>query len=192
MLADSDATDRERRWVSQLGKRAVTAISDCEIVTVARVHGHAIGGGALLGAACDFRLVSDDAQFAIPEVDLGLPLTWGGAPLLIRELGAARARELIVMAESIDAAEALRIGLAHRVVAAPELDALVDAWAHRIAAKPDFAVHATKTQFRAYARGALFGDVTETDGDMLSEASRSQMAKASFPAGADGGASDDG
>jgi enoyl-CoA hydratase/carnithine racemase len=181
LAATSNATDRERRWVAQLGLRAARAIEDAEVVTVARVHGHAIGGGLVLAAACDFRLAAEGTVFAVPEVDLGIPLTWGGTPRLIAELGAARARELILLCERIDAAEAHRMGLVQRVVPLTELDAAVNALAARLAAKPEAAVHMTKTQFRAYARRAALGDVTETDGDQLVAASRTAIARQSFP-----------
>jgi len=117
----------------------------------------------------------------VPEVDLGIPLTWGGTPRLIAELGAARARELILLCDRIDASEAHRIGLVHRLVPAAELDAAVDGLAARLAAKPEMAVHMTKTQFRAYAARTAQGDVRETDGDELIAASRSAMARLSFP-----------
>jgi enoyl-CoA hydratase/carnithine racemase len=176
----SDATDRERRWLSQLGSRAVRAVQDCEIPTVARVQGHAVGGGALLAVACDFRIMSSEAEFAIPELDLGLPLTWSGTPRLISEIGAARARELVMIGESVGAGEAVRLGLAHRSVPGGELDAAVRELAERLARKPEAAVHMTKTQFRAYGTLARLGDVTETDGDVLGAAGRSADARARF------------
>lgn len=177
----SDAGERERRWVAQIGFRAARAIERAEVVTIARLHGHVVGGGVVLAAACDFRVAAEGAQFHVPEVDLGLPLTWGGTPRLIHELGAARARELVLLCDRIDAAEAYRIGLVHRVVPPAELDAAVDAMAARLAAKPEAAVHMTKTQFRAYATRAVLGDVTETDGDQLVAAARGAIARRSFP-----------
>lgn len=181
LLGSSDASERERRWVSQIGLRAARAIEQAEIVTIARLHGHVVGGGVVLAVACDFRVAAEGTQVHVPEVDLGIPLTWGGTPRLIHELGAARARELVLLCERIDAAEAHRIGLVHRVVPAAELDAAVDAMAAKLAVKPEAAVHMTKTQFRAYASRAALGDVTETDGDVLLAASRSAIARMSFP-----------
>jgi enoyl-CoA hydratase/carnithine racemase len=181
LAASSNATERERRWVAQLGFRAARAIEDAEVVTIARLHGHAVGGGVVLAAACDFRVAAEGTLFHVPEVDLGIPLTWGGTPRLIAELGAARARELIMLCDRIDAAEAHRVGLVHRLVPATELDATVDALAARLASKPETAVHMTKTQFRAYAARAALGDVTETDGDQLVAAARSEIARRSFP-----------
>jgi enoyl-CoA hydratase/carnithine racemase len=181
LAASSDASERERRWTAQIGLRAARAIEDAEVVTIARLHGHVIGGGIVLAAACDFRVAATDTLFSVPEVDLGLPLTWGGTPRLIHELGAARARELVMLCDRIDAVEAHRIGLVHRVAAASDLDATVDALAARLAAKPETALHMTKTQFRAYAGRAVLGDVTETDGDELVAAARGAVARRSFP-----------
>ena len=182
LVASSDATERERRYVSQIGLRACRAIEEVEAVTIARVHGHAIGGGLALALACDFRIAAEGAVFHLPEVDLGIPLSWGATPRLIHEVGAARARELILLCERIDGAQARDWGLVHRVVAAEKLDETVDAWTARIVAKPEIAVHMTKTQFRAYAYRAALGDVTETDGDVLLAAARTAVARASFSA----------
>lgn len=180
MRSGSDATDRERRHAAQIGRRATAAIQDAEVVTIARVHGHAVGGGVVLALACDFRLAAVSAVFHVPEVDLGLPLTWGATPRLLQELGAARAREVLLLCDRIDAATAERIGLVHRAVPDVALDEAVEAWARRLAAKPEIAVHMTKTQLRAYARRAALGDVTETDGDLLLASSRVGKARESF------------
>jgi enoyl-CoA hydratase/carnithine racemase len=149
-------------------------------VTIARVHGHAVGGGLALALACDFRIAAAGTRFHVPEVDLGIPLSWGATPRLVQEVGAARAREIILLCDVFDAARAEAIGLVHRCVPEAELDAAVDAWAERLAAKPEMAVHMTKTQLRAYAALATLGDVTETDGDLLRESSRGTAARAAF------------
>ncbi len=178
----SGASARERRWTSQIGRRAVEAIERCEAVTIARLHGHVIGGGVVLGLACDFRVASLDASFAVPEVDLGIPLTWGAVPRLIREIGAARAREVILLCDRFDATTAERWGLVHRAVAADALNATVDDLARRLAAKPSWAVHMTKSQLQAYGTAALTGDVTALDGDLLREASAEDPSRFRFPA----------
>lgn len=169
--------------MSQLGLRASRAIEDCEAVTLARLHGAIVGGGAALALACDFRLASEDAFFHVPEVDLGIPLSWGAVARLTHEVGAARAREAILLCERFDARQAAAWGAVHRVVSAGELDALVGDWARRLAAKPEVAVHMTKTQLRAYSRLARLGDVAESDGDLLLGASRLGNARQSFPSG---------
>ena len=173
-------SDRECRYAGQIGLRACAAIADCEVPTIARVQGWCIGGGFALALACDFRIASHDAHFSIPEVDLGVPLTWGATPRLIAEIGAARARELILMGDQIDAEQAHRLGVAHRHVPLPELDAAVAAWAQRLATKPELAVNEAKSQFRAYARRSVLGDFTEADGDLLARASATDAARNAF------------
>ncbi|MEE8580820.1 MAG: enoyl-CoA hydratase/isomerase family protein, partial [Myxococcota bacterium] len=167
---------------SQLGRRACRAIEALELPTIARVQGHAVGGGFALALACDFRIAAESAVFHVPEVDLGVPLTWGATPRLILEVGAARAREIILMCDPISAAQAERWGIANRVVPEDQLDAVVEQWAGRLAAKPEAAVHMTKTQFRAFAQRANLGDVSESDGDLLMSASRGAVARESFRA----------
>jgi enoyl-CoA hydratase/carnithine racemase len=180
MAASTGASERERRHASQLGLRAARAIERCEALTIARIHGHAVGGGFALALACDFRIAATGSLFSLPEVDLGLPLTWGAVPRLVQEIGAARARELILLCDRVDAARAEAWGVVHRVVPEARLDAEVEALAARLAAKPEAAVHRTKTQLRAYAARSVLGDVTEADGDLLQGASRSAAARASF------------
>lgn len=173
-------TDREKRWVAQLGRRACLAIEDCEVITIARVHGHAVGGGCCFALSCDFRVAAEDALFRVPEVELGVPLTWGATPRLIHELGAARAREVLLLCEDIDGRKALDWGMAHRAVPAAELDATVDALANSLASKPEMAVYMTKTQLRGYAQRARLGDATESDSDMIDVATRSESGSGLF------------
>lgn len=167
IFKQSGAEPRERRHTAQTGRRAVEAIEQLEAITIARLHGHVIGGGLLLGMACDLRIAAEDTVFQIPEVDLGIPLGWGGTPRLAREVGAARAKELILLCDRFDGAAAERYGLINRVVTAADLDRCVDDWAGRLAEKPPWALHMTKTQFRAYSRSTSLGDVTEGDGDLI-------------------------
>ena len=175
-----EPTARERRWVAQLGRRAARAVDDCEVPTIARLHGHVVGGAAVLAVACDFRIAADDTSIWIPEVDLGIPLTWGAVPMLVRECGMARARQTIVLCDRIPVVDAERWGLVHRVVPAADLDAAVEEWAQRLAAKPSAAMSMTTSQLRAY--GAVFrsGDLTELDGDLLLGASQSAEARTAF------------
>ncbi len=158
---------RARRWWMDLGRRAVTAIADAQVVTIARMHGYVVGGALCLAVACDFRIAAADAQLSLPEVDLGIPLTWGGTARLVYEVGAARARELIMLCDTTDGQTAADWGLVHRAVPADRLDATVDDWARRIAAKPEVAIHMAKSQLRALSRRTGLGDGTETDADLL-------------------------
>ena len=177
----SGASARTRRHAALLGRRVLQAIEGVDAITIARVHGHVIGGGVLLALACDLRIAATDTSFWIPEVDLGVPLTWGGVPRLTQLVGMPRAKELILLCERFDAATAERFGMINRVVASDALDTAVDEWAQRLAAKPQWALHMTKNQFRAYGRMAVLGDVTEMDGDLLIGASAEDPTRFAFP-----------
>jgi enoyl-CoA hydratase/carnithine racemase len=171
---------RERRWLAQIGRRACRAIEECEALTVARVQGHAIGGGMCFALACDFRVAARDAVFRLPEVELGIPLSWGAVPRLVHEIGAARARELLLLCTELDGARAAEWGVAHRAVAPDALDREVDALVAALLAKPELAVHMTKTRLRGYSRRASLGDATEADGDLVAAASRDAAFRSAF------------
>ena len=177
----SGAGPRERRHAAQIGRRALEAIESAEAITIARLHGHVIGGGLVLALGCDLRIAATTTSFQIPEVELGVPLTWGALPHLVRAVGTARAKELVLLGDRFDAATAERVGLVNRVVADDALDRTVGEWASRLAAKPAWATHMTKSQFRAYAATGPLGDVTELDGDLLTAASSEDPTRFSLP-----------
>lgn len=100
------------------------AIDSCPKPVVARVNGHALGGGAGLVACADVAVAAEGAKFGFPEARLGLiPATI--SPHVLRAIGPGHARALFVTGSRFDAAEAYRIGLVHRVVPPAELDAEV-------------------------------------------------------------------
>ncbi len=90
-------------------------LSTCPVPTVAAINGAALGGGLELALLCDLRVAAAHASFALPETSLGIIPAAGGTQYLPRVVGAAKARELILLGTRIDASEALRIGLVHRV-----------------------------------------------------------------------------
>lgn len=170
--------EREQRYQAQLGRRATRAIERCEAVTVARVHGHAIGGGCCLALSCDFRVTTHDALWYVPEIELGVPLPWGATPRLISEIGAARAREMILTCERVEGARAAQWGLAHESVAdEAALDAAVERRVARLLDMPVLSTHVAKTQLRAYSQLGLLGEVSEFDGDGSTLARTSQGAR---------------
>jgi enoyl-CoA hydratase len=102
---------------------------------VAAVNGFALGGGCELALACHLRIAADTARFGQPEVGLGLIPGAGGTQRLPRLVGQGRALDLILSGDTIDAAEALRIGLVERVVPAADLRASVTAYAAKLASR---------------------------------------------------------
>ena len=139
------ATRRQR----DQGWRTARAWEQMGPVSVARLHGWCVGGGLVLAAACDLRVASEDTRFAIPEVDLGIPLAWGGIPRLVRELGPALTKELVMTCRPFDAAEARAAGFVNRVVPPAELDAAVGELVASLVDKPTFALLATKAHTNA-------------------------------------------
>jgi enoyl-CoA hydratase len=113
-LADLGARAAEERLL--LEKLVWRQLADLPIPTIAAIDGVALGGGLELALCCDLRMVSQGARLGLPETRLGIIPSGGGTQRLTRLVGAARAKELILLAEPIAADDALRIGLANRVV----------------------------------------------------------------------------
>lgn len=131
------------------GQDVMNSLAALPIPTVAAINGFALGGGLELALACDLRVAADTARFSIPEVDLGIPLAWGGIPRLLREVPPAVARDLVLSCRAIDAAEALQVGLVSRVVPAGEVTGTVADLADALAAKARLPVRATLDAVRA-------------------------------------------
>lgn len=142
----SDGPEVPPRAQADLGRLMAEAMDRMRALTIAAIAGPCIGGGLVLAGCCDLRVAADDTRFAIPEVDLGIPLAWGGIPRLIRELPAAVVRELVLTCRPFDAVEARSLGFLNRVVARDELQATVDELAASLAAKAPSVVRATKRQ----------------------------------------------
>jgi enoyl-CoA hydratase/carnithine racemase len=149
-LADfPDAHEPGAREAADTGRVMAEAIETMTAITIARVHGWCVGGGLVLAAACDLRVATDTTRFSIPEVDLGIPLAWGGIPRLVREIGPALTKELVTTCRQFDSQEALAAGFLNRVVVAEELDKTVQQLAQQIAAKPANPVAVTKRHVNA-------------------------------------------
>ena len=99
-------------------RAALDAVAAIPRATIAAVNGYALGGGCELALACDFRVAADNAKFGLPEILLGIIPGGGGTQRLPRLVGPAKAKDMIFTGRRVDAEEALRIGLADRVVAA--------------------------------------------------------------------------
>ena len=157
----------ELRHQSGIGSRSSNAIDALDQISIAAINGYAVGGGAVLAVCCDFRIAGENAWFSIPEVELGIPLSWNALPRLAREVGHARALEITVVCERFGAQQALDWGLVtHVVPAGKELDAAREL-AAKIVAKPPLPVALTKASMKAIKRQTEQGDVAYSDGDLL-------------------------
>ncbi len=144
-----------RSQFRRLFERVNGLLESLEQPTIAMVNGHAIGGGFGLTLACDFRWAAAEAALWIPEVDLGVPLGVASTTRFVRLVGPARAKEIIMEGLRYTAAEALGLGLVHRVVPGVELAAAVRAYAARLAAKPFRPLAEVKARINAIARAGI-------------------------------------
>ncbi len=103
----------------------------------------------MLAVGCDLRVAADDTYFSIPEVDLGIPLAWGGIPRLVREIGPAMTRELVMTCRPFTADEAHRFGFLNRVVAADAVMSETEQLAEELSAKSSLTLHSTKRHVMA-------------------------------------------
>lgn len=130
---------------------AIAAIRAIPVPVIARINGYCLGAGLELAAACDLRVASDNAMFGMPEVKVGMPSVIEAA-LLPRLVGWGQASRLLLLGESIPAAEALEIGLVERVVAPTALDGAVEAWIDAILAAGPNAIRLQKALMREWER----------------------------------------
>jgi 2-oxoglutaroyl-CoA hydrolase len=116
--------EREPEELSRLAWN-VAAAERCPKPVIAKLRGYALGVGLELALACDFRIAAEDAELGLPEVKLGMIPGSGGTQRLARLIGLARAKDMVMRGRTIDAAEALAVGLVTEVVPAADLDAAV-------------------------------------------------------------------
>ena len=109
-IEETDGLQEIQRMIMSLGKPLIAA-----------VQGYALGGGCEFAMSCDIRIVTEDAKFGFPETEVGLTVTTAGTKLLTQIVGLGKAKELVFTGEFVDAHEALRIGLANKVVPAETL-----------------------------------------------------------------------
>jgi enoyl-CoA hydratase/carnithine racemase len=123
---------------------ALGAVAQIPKPVVAAITGYALGGGCELALACDWRVVADDAKLGQPEIKLGIIPGAGGTQRLARLVGPARAKDIVLSGRMVDAEEALRIGLADKVVPAADVYAEAISLVRRYAGGPAQAIRAAK------------------------------------------------
>jgi 2-(1,2-epoxy-1,2-dihydrophenyl)acetyl-CoA isomerase len=144
----------------------VTTLAAMAKPVVAAVNGVAAGAGASLAFACDVRIVADTAGFNLAFANVALSCDTGASYTLQRLVGRAKAMELLYFPRTVDAAEALELGLATRVVAAAELDGIVRELAARLAAGPTVALGAMRRSV-AYSADHTFEESVAFESAMM-------------------------
>ncbi|MGH7786931.1 MAG: enoyl-CoA hydratase/isomerase family protein [Candidatus Binatia bacterium] len=133
-----------REMMRTRSQRLIRTLWELEKPVIAAVNGVAAGVGAHLAFFCDLIIASADARFIEVFVRRGLAVDGGGAYLLPRLIGLAKAKELVFFGDDLSADEALRIGLVNKVVPADGLHAAAKEWAERLASGPTFALGMSK------------------------------------------------
>lgn len=134
--------------------RMFLGIARCTKPVVARIHGHALGGGTGLAAAVDIAVCTQDTVFGLTEVKLGIvPAVI--SPFVIQKIGIGRARTLFLTGERFDGVEAERVGLVHCAVAAADLDARVNGVVEELLSSGPAAVASAKELIRAIGAHSL-------------------------------------
>lgn len=175
--AIADQPLQAQRDVNQVGYRMARAWEELPQITICAIEGYAIGGGLALALACDWRVMAADAFVSLPEIALGLPLTWGTLPRLIALTGPARAKRLTILCERVGAEDALHMGLVDYVVpAGTTLEKSLDI-GRRVLEMPQPAVRMSKETINATAY-ALAHLASHAGADQFNLASTSDEANA--------------
>ena len=151
----------ERESVSQydgLLDEVLHSIQDSRKPSLAMIHGFCMGGGLEIALACDLRYCGESAQFGIPAAKLGLAYNVEGHKRLLETVGQARAREIMFLGRRYDAAEALAMGLVHRVLADAQLEEFVTATLKTLGENAPLAIANSKTIIEEYVKASGLPD----------------------------------
>jgi enoyl-CoA hydratase/3-hydroxyacyl-CoA dehydrogenase len=129
---------------SRAGQKTFGRVEEMSKPVIAAINGYALGGGLELALACDIRVAAEHAELGNTEINLGIIPGWGGTQRLIRVVGFAKAKEMLMLGSRLKADEALRIGLVHRVVHFDKLREEVSAIAKKLSDGPPIAMKYVK------------------------------------------------
>lgn len=129
---------------SRNGQKVFSKLEELSKPVIAAINGYALGGGLELASACDFRIASEHAELGSPEINLGIIPGWGGTQRLLRIVGLANAKRLVMLGERLKADEALKMGLVDKVVPYEELMNETRALAEKLCEGPPIALRYAK------------------------------------------------
>lgn len=165
-LPESGFTPEVARFGQLAGHELMRSLESLEQVTVAALQGVVVGAGMAVAMACDFRIMSQDAIYSVPETAVGTYFTWGCTPRLVRMVGTSKAMEIIMTCDPISADEAYRLGLANKIVPRDSLTEETRKFINKIASKSPTCVRITKK----IALGASmegFGNMFVTEPELM-------------------------
>ena len=178
-FGSGEPATRHPRDDGDSGWRMARAMDEMRAVTIAKVHGWCVGGGLVLASVCDLRVAARSARFSIPEVELGIPLAWGGIPRLVREIGPALTKELVMTCRQFGPDEAKAAGFLNRVVDDDRLDDEVEGLVADLLRMPKVALLATKAHTNAVTESMVSTGRSWSDVDSLLTGLRDPEGRAS-------------
>lgn len=171
---DPAINDLDRRARAHLGGRTCELIDRLPQVVIGAANGLAVGGGVVLLTCCDLRVAGESTWFSIPEVELEMPLTWQALPRLMRELGPARTKELVMGCERFTSEQALQWGFLNRRVADDEVVPEARRMAERLLSMDPLALAMTKSACAALEDLMVPKAATWSDAELMLLAYRQQ------------------
>jgi enoyl-CoA hydratase/carnithine racemase len=135
-----------------ISEAALARLSGCERPVLAMIRGYCLGAGVNIANGCDLRIAAEDARFGIPAGRMGLGYRATSMQSLVNVVGAPFAREIMLTARHFTAAEALHMGLVHRVVPAAELESFTRKYCEDIAANAPLTLRAAKRTIREVSK----------------------------------------
>jgi enoyl-CoA hydratase/carnithine racemase len=136
----------------QISGAAMQRLKSAEKPTLAMIRGYCLGGGLNIAAVCDLRIAADDARFGIPAAKMGLGYKAEAMKALVDLVGPAFTREIMITARQFIAAEALAMGLVHKVVPVAELESVTRQYCDMIAANAPMTIRTAKRVIREVTR----------------------------------------
>lgn len=163
---------------AELFEQCLRAVEDSPIPSIAKIDGYALGGGLELAAACDFRVAAPGSRFGIPVAKLGHTVDLANARRLVRLIGMAQIKPLVLLDHLLDSSEAKQIGIVHWIVPREQLDVFTLSVADTLAAKAPLSIAASKRTLQWIA-----DHPPEDDGQEISRFSASLYDSSDFREG---------
>ncbi len=141
----------EKRARLKAGPKLCAAWEAIEAVTIAAIEGHCVGGGVALAVSCDWRVAAENASLLVPELKLGMNMSWQSVPRFVNLIGPSRSKRLLLLAESTPADTALEWGLVDYCVPAGSAQAHAETLAKRLQSMPPVPLRMAKRAINASA-----------------------------------------
>jgi enoyl-CoA hydratase/carnithine racemase len=151
-LKDFATTASQRMHRSKSGARMFDVLTNLRPITIAAMHGYAIGGGCMLGSGCDFRVGAESLSLTVNEVSIGFNLTWHSLPSLVQLVGPVHAKEMLILGRTYNAQQLLDYGFLTELVPDGEMISRAEAIAAEVVKQPPIPANLSKASINAYTK----------------------------------------